>query len=319
MNWIGENDFLECRTSGSTGEPKLIRLPKQFVIESARRTNSFFGLGQDSHYYSCVSRDFIGGKMMAVRAAESGGRATFEMPSNRPMPNYTGERIDLLAVVPTQMEYLIDSGKDLQNVNAIIIGGAPLSKDLQKKIIERGINAYETYGMTETASHVALKKIDSLEARFLPLEGIKISLEEETGRIKIEIETKCNSGMQDSGDITPGLFSILTNDIGEIFDDGSFLVKGRIDNIINSGGIKINPIEIEEILESEFNFDILITSEPDDKWGEKVVMVIEPTWQELDDEELMKRCRKLLRREWVPKKILRKKIRKTANGKKCRK
>lgn len=292
------------------------------MVESARRTNSFFGLGKDSHFYSCISSDYIGGKMMAVRAIVAEGRLTCEKPSNRPLADYKGEKIDLLAVVPSQMLHLIESGKDLGNIGAIIIGGAPLPKSLREKIAERGINAFETYGMTETSSHVALKKIDGEAGNFVPLDGVHVSVNEEN-RIKIEIDTECSLNLFNGLDFDGGThgpanrFSILTNDLGEVFEDGSFKIKGRIDNIINSGGIKINPIEIEEVLESEFGCDILITSEADDKWGEKLVMIIEQ--RELSENEILNRCRAVLHKEYVPKKILMGPIPRTENGKKCRK
>ena len=111
--WLGPEPDIVCRTSGSTGTPKEIRLPKEQVSASARRTLQFFNPDSHSHFHSCLAPDYIGGKMMMVRALECGGSFTWEHPSNRPLSDYTGDPIDLLCVVPSQMRHI------LQNIDTL--------------------------------------------------------------------------------------------------------------------------------------------------------------------------------------------------------
>lgn len=301
--WRDRESSVKCQTSGSTGMPKTIELPKSEMRKSARRTISFFGLDGRSNLHSCISPEYIGGKMMAVRSEECGGRLTWEVPSNRPLINFSGNRIDLLAVVPTQMIDLLTRIDSLPEIGAIIIGGAPITSDLRRAISRSGLNAWETYGMTETASHIALRRVTETQIPFLALEGIRINTTEDS-RLVIDLE---------------GWQTVVTNDIAEITGEGSFLIKGRIDNVINSGGKKIHPEEIEEKLERFFGVPVLITSRPDKKWGERVVMIIEDHKGHETDNKIISDCKSFLQSECVPKEIEHHKLPRTANGKKKRK
>ena len=154
-------DMITCRTSGSTGAPKEILLPKQEMVNSALRTIDFFGLTGDSLLYSCIAPDFIGGKMMLVRQRAAGCRFLWETPSNRPLDGYSGEPISLLSVVPSQVIYILDNIKDMPVIDAMLVGGSSIPESLRHRIEKSGLNAYESYGMTETASHIALRRIKS--------------------------------------------------------------------------------------------------------------------------------------------------------------
>lgn len=258
--WRNQAEFIKVKTSGSTGTPKEINLLKSFLRESAKRTIRFFNIADGSRFHSCVSPDFIGGKMMAVRADISNGHLTWEKPSNKPLLNVPQhEIIDLLAVVPSQMLHLIDNKDFLPKINNIIIGGSQISTPLRKKIAESGLNCYETYGMTETASHIALRKISSENLPFKTLPGIQVSADERDC-LKINFENG---------------FEIKTKDIAEILNPHEFFIKGRIDNIILSGGRKINPKEIEDKISSLISSPFIITGLEDEKWGQKVVLIIE--------------------------------------------
>lgn len=256
--WSNKLPFIECRTSGSTGEPKLIRLPKQLMAESAMRTVRHFGLDGNSHLHSCISTDFIGGKMMVVRAALMGAKLTSETPSNRPLRDYDGPEIDLLAVVPSQMIDLLDRLDQLPKIRHIIIGGAPIPPDLRGRIARSGLDAWETYGMTETASHIALRRVTDPPLPFRPLDGICIHCDADN-RLIIEMGQW-------------GKFH--TNDIVEIGEDNSFTIKGRADNVIITGGKKVHPEEVEAILEGRLGCEVMVTSEPDTKWGRRVVLIL---------------------------------------------
>lgn len=300
--WRGNSYEIECRTSGSTGEPQRILLPKTEVRKSAERTNRFFHLGEGSHFHSCIAPDFIGGKMMAVRADISGGRLTYETPSNRPLNNYEGDAIDLLAVVPSQMIHILDHADEMPEIMNIIIGGAPIPSGLRKRIGESVLNAWETYGMTETCSHIALRKICNETYGFKPLEGIDISRTDE-GCLRIALD---------------GWKEIETNDLVEIEADGTFEILGRADSMIITGGKKVNPLKLEMELEAEFGCEVLVTSEPDEKWGEKVIYIVEDTGRHIADEQIVAFCREQFPAECRPKEIRHSKLARTANGKKKR-
>lgn len=303
--WRNENSFIICNTSGSTGKPKTIELPKDLMRQSAGRTVDYFGLKSDSHLHSCISPDYIGGKMMAVRSEELGCELTWETPTNRPLRFYRGNSIDLLAVVPSQMIYLLENLNSLPEIKHIIIGGAPIPHKLRTRIAFSGLDAYETYGMTETASHIAVRKVTERETPFMPLHGIEVSVDTE-GRLGISMD---------------GYPDFVTNDIAEIYktDHGNgFYISGRYDNVINTGGKKVYPEKIEYILEKEFGCPVLITSAPDERWGERVVMVIEDGNDSEIDFELTSRCKSLLDPSFVPKQIIHSEIPLTPNGKKER-
>lgn len=302
QEWRDHSETIECRTSGSTGEPQKIDLPKSEVKKSALRTIRFFNLGTGSHFHSCISPDFIGGKMMAVRADLCGGKLTYETPSNKPLKDFNDTAIDLLAIVPSQMIYILEHEEEMPEIKNIIIGGGPIPRELRKRIANSGYNAWETYGMTETCSHIALRKIRERHDGFTVLDGISV-FRSESGCLNISL-----SGWKD----------IETNDLVEIHSDGSFEILGRSDSIIITGGKKVNPIQLEMELEAKFECEILVTSEPDEKWGEKVIYVIEDKGKEISDKSILDFCKKRFESYCHPKEIRHTRLPRTANGKKSR-
>lgn len=259
--WESSSPFIEVHTSGSTGTPKTIRLSKSMVRESAARTISFFKITSDSNLHLPLSADYIAGKMMIVRALESGAKLTWEPPSNRILRSHSSP-ISLLAVVPSQLEDLIKRADTLPKIENIIVGGSPLNSRLVALTSEQKIasNIYETYGMTETASHIALRKIDGNREAFRALNGISIGLDDR-GCLTVSL-----------GNGTP---VIITNDLAAINDDGSFTILGRIDNVIISGAKKIFPEEVEAFASPFFpNYQLAATSRPSEKWGEELILVL---------------------------------------------
>ena len=299
--WRSDSDCIKTKTSGSTGEPKEISLPKKFVAESAVRTNDFFNIGNDSLLHSCVSPDFIGGKMMAVRSEIAGCGFTWEIPSNRPFENYSPlKEITLVAVVPSQMLHIVNAHDHLPDIKNIIVGGSSINPDLRKKIYNSGLNAFETYGMTETASHIALRKISPEANWFETLGDIWVSLDEK-GCIVIHF---------------PGWFDVVTNDIGELKSSTEFKVSGRIDNLIITGGRKVNPFVLEEKISKFIKTPFIVSSTHDEKWGEKIILKIEGEFNELNEINLMNNLRKDLECWEIPKEIIYyENLPKTENGK----
>ena len=298
--WASDCIFIRCHTSGSTGTPKAIDLPKAQVAASARRTLDFFHLDASSRFHSCLAPDYIGGKMMMVRALLAGGRFTWEKPCNHPLRQTAGERIDLLCVVPAQMRDILDCLEQLPEIGAILIGGSPINSALRREIAASGLNCWETYGMTETASHVALRPVAEPEAWFTPLNGISVSLSD--SRLVIDI---------------PGWQRLVTNDIAQIASDGRFRIVGRADNVIITGGLKVHPEETEARLQPYLDFDFILTSRPDPLWGQRVVMIAENA--AMTDGQILEVCRRHTARHEVPKEIIRGAIPRTDSGKPIRK
>lgn len=257
--WIGGMPFIETRTSGSTGAPKLIQLPRQMIKHSAWRTIRAFNLSRDSWLHSCISADTIGGKMQCIRAIELGARFTFEPPSNTPLEWFgPSDWLSLVSVVPSQVSHILDrlEAHTLPLIEFLLIGGSPIPPALRSRIASSPIVAYESYGMTETASHIAIRRVTGADTPFAPLPGVDVSLTD-TGCLKIML---------------PGQPPVETNDLATISPDG-FRILGRYDNVIISGGKKIIPEELEAFLSSR-GCRAVVSSVADDKWGERVVAVV---------------------------------------------
>lgn len=260
--WLNNEDFLLVKTSGSTGKPKQIVLQKKAMMASAKATIQYFDLQPKSSALLCLSADYIGGKMMLVRALTFGLHLDTKEPSSNPLKN-NNKVYDFVAMVPMQISASLDK---LNQIKTLIIGGAKVNYQLSEEILKTNCNAYETYGMTETISHIAVKKIG--EQAFTILPNVTISIDD---RNCLNI-------------IAPELSEekIITNDIVELLSDKQFIFKGRFDNVINSGGVKIFPETIEAKLEKFISNRFFISSKADEKFGEKVVLIIEGEKQILD-------------------------------------
>lgn len=273
--WTDDSEYVECHTSGSTGVPRKIRLSKKFMRESARRSNDFFDISADSRLHTCLDFDYIASRMMTVRAEVAGCKLTSETPSNRPLSDIDKmERVDLMSVVPSQMEWILDSPEMWSGIRRILVGGAPIPSGLRRRIALSGYEVWESYGMTETASHIALRRVsDGDESPFETLPGITVSAEDD-GRLAVRIS---------------GSKKLVTNDIAEVCSPAEFRILGRADNCVISGGIKIMPEELERRLGSFIAYDYCISSVPDSKWGERLVLVVEVSGSGMNP-EFMKRA-----------------------------
>lgn len=270
--WHDANDYVVCHTSGSTGAPKEICLPKEFMRASARRTNEFFGIVEGSRLHTCLDFKYIASMMMTVRAEEACCRLTSEHPSSRPLAEVAkDEVIDLLSVVPVQMDWILDSPENWTGIRNILVGGSAIPSLMKRRITLSPYNVWETYGMTETASHIALRKVDGDDAPFKALDGISVDVD----------ESGCLTVRMPDGTV------LVTTDMAELTGENEFRILGRADHAVISGGIKINPEELERRLGPFIAFDYCLSSVPDGKWGEKLVMVIEAP-SGMNDDELLK-------------------------------
>ena len=261
LEWLNNESFVFVQTSGSTGKPKQIVLDKKAMMASAKATGTFFNLQPKSTALLCLSADYIAGKMMLVRAITLGLQLDTAEPNSNPLGN---KKYDFVAMVPMQVA---NSLKKLHLVETLLIGGTKVSYQLAESILKTNCKAFESYGMTETISHIAIKPIGAKEFTILP--NVTISLDERNCLVIEALELS-----QDK---------IITNDIVEILNERQFVLKGRIDNVINSGGVKIFPEEIEEKLAKFISVRFFIASLPDEKLGEKVILVLEGKPFEVDN------------------------------------
>lgn len=256
--WFSGSDYIIAHTSGSTGTPKEIRLPKSDMRVSALATNKRFNINAASTIAAPLSVNYIAGKMMWVRANEAGCKLLDLPVSNEVKVDCD---IDLLAIVPSQVESLLSQKDASGRIKNLIIGGAPLGKNLRRLLIDNGFNAFMTYGMTETCSHVALSKISDDNNYFEAMPGICFNVD---SRGCLVINAPQYSFKQ-----------LVTNDLVKLIDSASFEWTGRYDNVINSGGIKISPERLENTIKELIDIELYIVGEPDNKWGQVAVMIFE--------------------------------------------
>ncbi|MBC7524129.1 MAG: AMP-binding protein [Flavobacterium sp.] len=262
LDWFDPKSYIEMHTSGSTGIPKTIRVDKQAMVNSALATGDFFELVAGNKALHCLPVKYVAGKMMLVRAMILGLDLEFVAPSLNPMLHNEYD-YDFAAMVPFQAQNSIN---ELKRVKKLIVGGAKINATLEKQLMKLSTQIYETYGMTETISHIAAKRVG--EKAFTVLPNVTISYDDQNclvihaPRISEEV--------------------IETNDIVELVNENQFIFLGRIDNVINSGGIKLIPEQIEEKLAGKIEQRYFISSVEDKELGEKVILVIEGTAYQID-------------------------------------
>lgn len=260
LDWFDKKDYIEMTTSGTTGLPKLVRLEKQAMIHSALATGDFFDLKPGDKALLCLPTQFIAGKMMLVRSLILGLELDVVSPSLHPLELNT-TTYDFVAMVPLQVQNSINA---LKNVRKLIIGGAKMDSSLEEKLLPLKTKIYETYGMTETITHIAAKRLGDSVFSILP--NVKIS-QDDRGCLVINVSTISDE-------------PIVTNDLVELLNENQFIFLGRIDNVINSGGVKLIPEQIEAKLTGKINSRFFVTGLPDTTLGEKLVLVIEGEKQE---------------------------------------
>ncbi|MFV5689846.1 AMP-binding protein [Flavobacterium sp. ZT3R25] len=263
LDWFDRKSYIELNTSGTTGSPKIIQMDKQAMVNSALATGDFFDLRPGDKALHCLPTKYIAGKMMFVRGFILGLDMDFVAPSSHPLL-HNETKYDFVSMVPLQAQ---NSLTELKNVKKMIVGGAKMSKTLEKSLSKLNTKGYETYGMTETITHIAAKKIG--EKAFSVLPDIKISQDDRNCLVidapKISEET------------------IVTNDLVELVNENEFVFLGRIDNVINSGGIKLIPEQIEEKLSNKIHSRFFVTGIQDATLGEKLALIIEGEKQPLDE------------------------------------
>ncbi len=287
--WFDNNDNIDVKTSGSTGQPKTIRFKKWQLVRSAQQTGDYFQLAGMDNCLLCLPVQFIAGKLMVVRAMVYDLDLLVVEPSLKPLQGL-GKTVDFAAMTPQQVLVSINGKEDFSGVQSLIIGGGEVSRELVSKFQTISTSCYATYGMTETLTHIAVKQLNGTKAQdcFTCLPGISINTDSRSCLV-------INADYLDN--------EIHTNDVVELLEENKFRWKGRIDNVINSGGIKIFPEQIEQELAPLIPAKYFIASMPDSFLGEKVILVIEGNELSGIDENFLLKLKELLPRHHSPKEI----------------
>lgn len=293
LDWLNEKDHIVVHTSGSTGKPKKIKVYKQHMINSAKATGAFFKVEAGTTALLCLPATYIAGKMMLVRAMVLGWKIDLVPPKTNPLDTVY-KQYDFCAMVPLQLDNSINR---LHLLKKLIVGGGAISENLKELILGIKTKVFETYGMTETVTHIAARRVnpkkkDKKDAKyFKALPNITLAKDERNCLIikapQLNEET------------------LITNDVIELKTYKKFLWKGRYDNVINSGGIKLYPEEIETKLQLLIGHRFFIAGIPDDVLGDKVILIVERDYDSTVKETLEDAMRhlKILTKYEIPKEI----------------
>lgn len=277
--WNNEAQTIHVQTSGSTGAPKKLNVRKDRMIESAKMTCDFLGLQSGDTALLCMNLDYIGAKMMVVRSLVRQLHLVQVAPSGHPLAT-VDVPITFAAMVPLQVYNSLqvpEEREKLRQIKHLIIGGGAIDDVLATQLHDFPHAVWSTYGMTETLSHIALRRLNGLESSswYTPLQGIKVSTNADDCLV-IDAPKLCD---------TP----IVTNDIAEIREISTsegknvlaFRIIGRRDNVINSGGVKIQMEELERLIRPFLTMPYMVTKRKSEKFGEIVVLMVK---REGDDE-----------------------------------
>lgn len=292
---LGKTEFV-LHTSGSTGEPKPIRLTRAQMQASARMTRLALGLREGNTALVCLNVAYIAGTMMLVRGMEIGMTLYIVPPSSQPFDSLPDDlKFDFAAFVPLQVQTLLESeNQRLEALKVILVGGAAIGASLHAQIRSLNVAAFSTYGMTETVSHVALQRLNGAEASpesYELLDGI-------------EAETDERNCLRLCGAVTNHEW-IQTNDVVVFTNKRHFRILGRADNIINSGGVKIQLEKVERAFErvGKGFQRCFAWWTPDERLGQRLVLVIE-TSETVDYESLKKDLLPWLNPYEIPKEVI---------------
>lgn len=263
LEWFDGNNYVQMQTSGTTGTPKPIKVLKQAMVNSALATGNYFNLEAGTKALHCLPTQYVAGKLMLVRAFILGWDMEIVEPKSNPLEGIDTD-YDFSAMVPLQAQQSLNK---LNQVKKIILGGAKVNSALIEQLQSLKTEVYETYGMTETITHIAAKKI--AEDAFETLPNVTVSIDERNCLVINAPRVAAEP--------------VITNDVVDVIDDTHFIWLGRYDNVINSGGVKLFPEQIEEKLAAHIPNRFFVKSIPDATLGEKLVLVIESAPYTIDE------------------------------------
>ncbi|SOD81457.1 AMP-binding protein [Spirosoma fluviale] len=313
-SWLGGQQQFTLYTSGSTGTPKPIALTRSQMQASARLTGQTLGLQPDDSALVCLNIRYVAGIMMLVRGLELGLPMTIIEPSANPLLDFTpgADTFAFTALVPLQLQTILEKTPEkiqlLNGMKAILVGGAATSSALEKQLSAIKAPVYATYGMTETVSHIALRRLNGLDASelFTALNGVQLGTD---ARGCLHITSAATNFEQ-----------IQTNDVVELLPDAGtgntqFRLLGRADRVINSGGVKIQPEQVEQLINSALINEstdkgvlpsrLFVAGLPDERLGQRVVVICE---QVAIDSQLWAKIQEVIREKLgayaVPKDVI---------------
>lgn len=315
QEWNSPSETLLVHTSGSTGKPKPMWVEKQRMLNSAHITCDFLGLRPGDSALLCMSLDYIAGKMMVVRSIERKLCLFSVKPSGHPLSDESLAKMvemdfDFVAMVPMQVYNTLQVPQErerLSRIKHLIIGGGAIDDALAEELRSLPGAVWSTYGMTETLSHIALRRLNGEEASewYQPFDSVGVSLNSD-GCLVIDAPLVCSEPLvtNDIAEIKQQETSSHSSDASSSLKTSSphvlFRIKGRKDNVICSGGIKIQIEEVENLLRQHLDAPFLLAKKKDEKFGEIAVLVTESG--DLEGVEAI--CRQVLPKYWVPRQYL---------------
>lgn len=294
QEWYNDDTHIRVKTSGSTGTPKEMRVGKQQMANSATMTCKFFHLTPGSSALLCMPLEYIAGKMMVVRCLVGGLNLLYNTPSGHPLA-LCKQIPHFAAMIPMQVYNTLQVATEREvfaQIQHVLIGGGSIDSQLAEQLQGLDNKVWSSYGMTETLSHIALRRINGTEATtwYTPLPGVKVE--------KGENDTLTIFAPHVNNEV------LHTNDVVQFNDQGQFRIMGRVDNIINTGGIKVQIEQLEQQLASVLTLPFQITSVPHPKFGEAITLLVEQpeaTHNTATINNLQEICRKHLPAYWCPK------------------
>jgi O-succinylbenzoic acid--CoA ligase len=262
LDWLNDSKYVTVNTSGSTGSPKPIKIQKWHMVHSARATGSHFKLPEKTTALLCLPAYFIAGKMMLVRALTLGWHIDMALPKSNPL-DHVFRRYDFCAMTPFQLD---NSLGRLHLIKKLIVGGGTIPSNLSNQLYDISTKIYETYGMTETVTHIAARRINSQKDRqqvvpFKTLSHVTVTIDDRSCLVIKAPDVSTDP--------------VITNDIVQLITHKKFVWLGRADNVINSGGIKLHPEQIEGKLAEMIDSPFFVGGIPDNSLGEKLVLFVE--------------------------------------------
>lgn len=262
IEWLDAKKYVTVHTSGSTGTPKLIKISKMHMIHSAMATAKHFNIYEKTTALLCLPAHYIAGKMMLVRAMTLGWRIDMAQPKSNPL-DAVYRTYDFCAMTPFQLD---NSLSRLHLLSKLIVGGGAISPALSLRLQGLKTKVYETYGMTETVTHIAARRVNpkKIKEGIIPFKVLD----------KVTVDT-------DSRDClvikAPRVSTdpVITNDLVKLLTYKKFIWLGRIDNVINSGGVKLFPEQIEAKLAPFIHVPYFVAGVPDELLGEQLTLFVE--------------------------------------------
>ena len=272
-SWFNKKSTITAMTSGSTGTPKEIKIAKTAMVSSAEKTAAFFQFKPRDYVLNSLPIKFIAGRMMLVRSIVSDLNLIVVSPSSTPLVGYESYSFAFVPLTPYQLSQSVTKApSSLTNVDTILLGGGPVMPQLMDKIPSLSATIYHGYGMTETLTHIALRNLSKMESSFTPLPGVSLSTGQE-GQLIIEADH-----LEDM---------IVTTDLVNLDKEGGFSWIGRMDNVINTGGVKVIPELVENLLKPSLACECLIARQPDVELGERVILILESETKPSNVEEIV--------------------------------